>query len=63
MTDEEIKQDQDQTSQITPDALGFDDAGKSLAKALGLSFAILKIVMIVLVAFFLVSGIFEVKED
>ena len=30
MTDEEIKQEQDLTSEITQDALGFDDAGKSL---------------------------------
>ena len=63
MTDEEIKQGQNSISEAAQDALGFDDAGKSLAKALGLSFAILKIVMIILVAFFLVSGIFEVKED
>ncbi|HEG43725.1 MAG TPA: protease modulator HflK [Phycisphaerales bacterium] len=62
MTDEEIKQEQDPVSEVQ-DALGFDDAGKSLAKALRLSFVILKIVMVILVAFFLVSGIFEVKED
>ncbi len=40
-----------------------DAAGKSLTSALQTSFRILKIIMIVLVALFLVSGMFKVQQD
>ncbi|MEN6307070.1 MAG: protease modulator HflK [Anaerohalosphaeraceae bacterium] len=40
-----------------------DAAGKSLTSALKTSFAILKVIMIVLVVLFLASGIFKVRED
>jgi membrane protease subunit HflK len=40
-----------------------DAAGKSLTAALQTSFRILKIIMIILVALFLVSGMFKVQQD
>ncbi len=40
-----------------------DAAGKSLTSALKTSFAILKVIMIVLVVLFLASGVFKVRED
>jgi membrane protease subunit HflK len=40
-----------------------DPASKSLGDALKVSFAILKIIIVVIVVLFLVSGIFEVSED
>ena len=45
------------------DTSELDPANRSLAEALRLSFGILKVVMVVLVALFLLSGIFKVNEN
>jgi membrane protease subunit HflK len=63
MTDKETE---DKTAEAgSPDYNGgeLDAAGKSLAEALRVSFLILKLIMAVLVALFITSGIFRVQEN
>lgn len=62
MTEKEIEQ---QNVEIEVDSQGdkeLDAAGKSLTDALRKSFAILKVIMIVLVVLFITSGIFRVQQ-
>jgi membrane protease subunit HflK len=62
MTDENLK-NKNLNSQSPPSqsADGLDEAGRSLAEALKISFAVLKIIMVVLVFIFLFSGLKTVE--
>lgn len=65
MTEEENREDKVLASgaEGQPAAEGLDAAGKSLSEALRVSFIILKVIMIVLVLAFLVSGLRKVGSD
>ncbi|MCK4998424.1 MAG: protease modulator HflK [Anaerohalosphaera sp.] len=63
MTDKDIEKTKDQ--QVNPAIIDemSDPAAKSLTNALTVSFAILKIIMIILVLIFIASGFFTVESD
>jgi membrane protease subunit HflK len=54
-------EDEEQRDRLLNEQL--DTAGKSLTGALQVSFTILKIIMVVLIVFFILSGIFQVQPD
>lgn len=63
MTDKELGQKSDDIVPAGEHKAELDAAGKSLTDALRISFAILKIVMVVLVILFFASGIFRVQPN
>ena len=63
MADKEFEQKGDDVVSVTGQQTEFDTAIRSLTNALRVSFAILKIIMIVLVILFFASGIFRVQPN
>ena len=63
MAEKKTQEDPNGVVNNAPDVIEFDTAGKSLTEALGVSFGILKVIMIVLVIVFVCSGIFRVQEN
>jgi membrane protease subunit HflK len=63
MTDKEFEQKADDVVSVTGPQAEVDTAIRSLTNALRVSFAILKIIMIVLVMLFFASGIFRVQPN
>ena len=63
MTDGEFEQKSDDTVGITGGGSELDAASKSLADALRISFAVLKLIMVVLVILFFASGVFRIQPN